>query len=269
MVLNGNTIKSLIADDMLIINGDPENVHASSYDVTLSDTVLVFKKAKKPIELINANAIENMYKEVDIKKGFLFKPGETILACLDEQFNMPDDICGSIRGRTSYNRLGIIINVQHLNPGFMGKINLTICNNSKTTYILTPKLHIAQAVFEKMDYKVPNELLYGNPYNNTYQNDDGHQGSKVYEDYIGKVVRHFKGNYYFIEDVSMDSETKDWVIVYRTLYQRKDSNKWTRSAKMFFEEIDGNRPDNITGQKHRFEIVDDLTIDHTKKKPKK
>ena len=37
-----------------------------------------------------------------------------------------------------------------------------------------------------------------------------------------------------------------------------------RPAKMFFEPIDVNREDNRTRQLHRFEPVDDLTIDYTK-----
>ena len=91
----------------------------------------------------------------------------------------------------------------------------------------------------------------------------------IYSDYIGKVVRHFKGNYYFIEDICMDSETKEYTIIYKNLYNREDSNIWARPAKMFFEEIDENRVDNITKQKHRFELVDDLTIDYTKENNQK
>ena len=45
---------------------------------------------------------------------------------------------------------------------------------------------------------------------------------------IGKVYRHFKGNYYFV-----------------------------RPEKMFLEEIP-ERPDNITGQKKRFVLVDEI-----------
>ena len=106
--------------------------------------------------------------------------------------------------------------------------------------------------------------MYNNEKNHSYQNSDGVQGSKVYTDYIGKVVRHFKGNYYFIENICMNSETKEYMVIYRTLYNHKDSNIWTRPAKMFFEDIDPNRNGNITKQTHRFEIVDDLTIDYTK-----
>lgn len=48
-----------------------------------------------------------MYEQVNISDGYHLKPGECILIPLEDCFNMPDDICGSIRGRTTYNRLGI------------------------------------------------------------------------------------------------------------------------------------------------------------------
>lgn len=40
---------------------------------------------------------------------------------------------------------------------------------------------------------------------------------------IGKVYRHFKGNYYFVEDVALDSETKERVVIYKPIYDRNDS----------------------------------------------
>ena len=75
---------------------------------------------------------------------------------------------------------------------------------------------------------------------------------------IGNVYRHFKGNYYFIMDVALDSETKERVVIYRALYKREDSQIWVRKEKMFLEEIP-ERPDNVTGQKHRFEICEELS----------
>ena len=40
---------------------------------------------------------------------------------------------------------------------------------------------------------------------------------------------------------------------------------WVRREKMFLEEIDTNRKDNITGQKYRFEVVKDLSKDYISK----
>ena len=76
---------------------------------------------------------------------------------------------------------------------------------------------------------------------------------------IGKVYRHFKGNYYFVENVAYHSETQERMVVYKPLYNREDSRTLlVRPEKMFLEEIP-QRPDNITVQKHRFELVEDLS----------
>ena len=81
---------------------------------------------------------------------------------------------------------------------------------------------------------------------------------------IGKIYRHFKGNYYFIQDVALDSETKERIVVYRPIYDRNDSQVWVRREAMFLEKIDETRKDNITGQKYRFELAEDLEKDYTK-----
>lgn len=69
---------------------------------------------------------------------------------------------------------------------------------------------------------------------------------------IGKVYRHFKCNYYFVENVACDSETKERMVVYN---HKEDGKIWVRPEKDFLAEIP-ERPDNITGQKHRFEKID-------------
>lgn len=81
---------------------------------------------------------------------------------------------------------------------------------------------------------------------------------------IGKVYRHFKGNYYFVENIALDSETKERIVIYKPIYDRNDSKIWVRREKMFLEEIDSSRKDNITGQKYRFELAKDIEKDYTK-----
>lgn len=80
---------------------------------------------------------------------------------------------------------------------------------------------------------------------------------------IGKVYRHFKGNYYFVENRALDSESHEWLVIYKPLYDREDSKIWVRPEKMFLEEIP-TRPDNVTGQKHRFEYCEELNKDYLK-----
>ena len=80
---------------------------------------------------------------------------------------------------------------------------------------------------------------------------------------VGRVYRHFKGNYYFVENVGFDSETKERMVIYKPLYERQDNRFiWVRPEKMFLEQIP-ERPDNITGQKTRFELVDKIVKNYT------
>lgn len=81
---------------------------------------------------------------------------------------------------------------------------------------------------------------------------------------VGKIYRHFKGNYYFVEDIALDSETQERMVIYKPLYERSDSKIWVRREKMFLEEIP-ERKDNVTGQKHRFELQKELSKDYIKK----
>jgi len=82
---------------------------------------------------------------------------------------------------------------------------------------------------------------------------------------IGRVYRHFKGNYYFVENIGYSSESQERLVIYKPLYKRDDDiNIWVRPEKMFLEEIDSSRPDNITGQKYRFELAKDICKDFVK-----
>ena len=51
---------------------------------------------------------------------------------------------------------------------------------------------------------------------------------------IGKVYRHFKGNYYFVENIALDSETKERMVVYKPIYDREDSRNLGKTWKNVF-----------------------------------
>ena len=70
---------------------------------------------------------------------------------------------------------------------------------------------------------------------------------------IHGIYKHFKGNYYIIEDIGYDSETEEKLVVYRALYG--DHKLWCRPYDMFLSEVDHEKYPNAT-QKYRFELVD-------------
>ncbi len=65
------------------------------------------------------------------------------------------------------------------------------------------------------------------------------------------IYKHFKGDYYLVEEVAKDSETKEPVVVYRRLYGEGDL--WVRPLDMFLSEVDHEKYPNVK-QKYRFEL---------------
>lgn len=68
---------------------------------------------------------------------------------------------------------------------------------------------------------------------------------------IHGIYKHFKGNYYIVEEVAKDSETLEDMVVYRKLYE--DTTCWVRPLKMFLSEVDQTKYPDIK-QKYRFEL---------------
>lgn len=60
------------------------------------------------------------------------------------------------------------------------------------------------------------------------------------------IYKHFKGNFYIVEDIAYDSETLNKVVIYRALYE--DNKLYVRDYNMFIEEVNRNN------QKYRFEL---------------
>ncbi len=68
---------------------------------------------------------------------------------------------------------------------------------------------------------------------------------------IKGIYRHFKGDYYLVEDIANDSETKEKFVVYRRLYG--DGSLWIRPLDMFLSEVDHQKYPNVK-QKYRFKL---------------
>lgn len=68
---------------------------------------------------------------------------------------------------------------------------------------------------------------------------------------IHGIYKHFKGNYYLVEDIAKDSKTTEEVVIYRKLYD--DGTCWVRPLNDFLSEVDHQKyPD--CKQKYRFEL---------------
>lgn len=70
---------------------------------------------------------------------------------------------------------------------------------------------------------------------------------------IKGIYKHFKGDYYLVEDVAFDSETKEEYVVYRRLYG--DTSLWIRKKEMFLSKVDKEKYPDVE-QEYRFMLMD-------------
>lgn len=50
------------------------------------------------------------------------------------------------------------------------------------------------------------------------------------------IYKHFKGDYYLVEDIAIDSETDRAMVIYRALYG--ENTLYVRDLEMFTSEVD-------------------------------
>ena len=69
----------------------------------------------------------------------------------------------------------------------------------------------------------------------------------------GGIYRHFKGDYYLVENLAKDCETTESVVIYRQLYG--NGELWVRPLSSFMAEVDRAKYPEVK-QIYRFELQD-------------
>lgn len=206
MILSDNSIKSRIDNydkyaevysgrksKPLIEGFNTDNLQSASYDATIENTIRRFRgsnKAKK-IHLDKKDEIDGLFEEVDISNGYDLEPNEYILIRLKELVNMPDDLVGHIRPRTTLTKLGLMLSNQHINPSYSGQLQLGLYNPTPITIKIIPGLKIGQLIFEQIDKEVNKDNLYYRKKDAKYQNETEFTGSRVYDE-VSLLTEMFK-----------------------------------------------------------------------------
>ena len=66
-----------------------------------------------------------------------------------------------------------------------------------------------------------------------------------------RVYKHFKGDYYLVLDIVINSETMEEMVLYQSLYG--DGRKYVRPKDMFLSKVDKKKYPNVS-QVYRFEL---------------
>ena len=78
---------------------------------------------------------------------------------------------------------------------------------------------------------------------------------------IKGIYRHFKGNYYIVDNLAKDCETQEDLVIYRALYGKGEL--WVRKLTDFLSEVDKEKYPNVL-QKYRFEYQKEFAKDYRK-----
>ena len=66
-----------------------------------------------------------------------------------------------------------------------------------------------------------------------------------------RVYKHFKGDYYLVKDIVINSETGEEMVLYQQLYG--DGLCYVRPKEMFLSKVDKEKYPNVL-QEYRFEL---------------
>lgn len=157
-VLNDKQIKGLILSnelEIIPVMDLSKQVGTTSIDVRLGTCFQVFHPNRHGIVDYADNDKQNMANlsqkiNVDIADGITITPGQFLLGHTMEYVKLPNYLCGSLEGRSSFARLGIEIHMTagFIDPGFEGVITLEIYNAGPIAVKLYPGTRIGQLRFE-------------------------------------------------------------------------------------------------------------------------
>ena len=147
MILSDKTIKDL---NLIKENFEEENLQPASYDLTL--------------DLDNQSGVSKSEQD-----GLIcpINPNEDVLLTTKEVVELPKNIAGKLKDKSSFLRAGLRIGQGFVDPGFKGNITLEIKNLGQFQIDLRTIPLIAQVIFDEIDSKAEN------PYNGHYVKQKG------------------------------------------------------------------------------------------------
>lgn len=165
---------------MITIDGSPiktESINGASIDLHLGAGILI-EGIGKLLDLSEGDAPSLIQVDIDEEYGYELKPGQFILGCTQEMFNIPGNIAGHFCLKSSLARafLGQEL-ASWVDPYWHGSVlTLELFNNSKRHPLLLRRgMKVGQMVFFRGAH-VPERVGYG--VRGKYNNDKTVSGSK-------------------------------------------------------------------------------------------
>ncbi len=185
MILPDHEIRKLLREGRILIKPIDEDVQIqpAGVDLRLGNEFRIFKSTSLPY-IDTKKKSENYTDTVKIidDQPFIIHPGEFVLGTVKEYIKIPNDIMGSVDGRSSLGRLGIAIHATSasINPGWEGIFVLEITNIGRAPVAIYPGMRVAKLTLHKLSS--PAEKPYGSDGRWKYQKQEGISQSRIHEE---------------------------------------------------------------------------------------
>jgi dCTP deaminase len=137
--------------EIIIEPFDETAIGPASIDLTLDETVRVFEKNDKIIEITDRTDSNHITKKINLSEGYILKPGELVLGITKEKITLPSNIGGWLNSRSRFARLGLMSHVTapFIQPGVSNKQVLEIYNAGNHPIKLFPNVKICQLILQE------------------------------------------------------------------------------------------------------------------------
>lgn len=158
MILSDRDLKIALKEKRIIIEPPidmEEQLGSCMIDLRLGNRFRVFlRSGVSVIDPRDSSVMDKITNTVDVTEtdGFILHPGEFALGTTQEYIEVPDDLLGSLEGRSSIGRLGVVIHstAANVHPGFRGTITLELANMGQIPVKLYPGMRICSISFEQL-----------------------------------------------------------------------------------------------------------------------
>ncbi|HJJ57423.1 MAG TPA: dCTP deaminase [Methanocorpusculum sp.] len=97
----------------------------------------------------------------------ILKKGEMTLVPTMEFVSLPEDLCATLWGRSSFGRKGVTLGAGYIDPGFRGNLTLCMVNNGQEDIKIVKGMRIVQMLIHPIEGSVESA------YNGHYQDSHG------------------------------------------------------------------------------------------------
>jgi dCTP deaminase len=129
----------------------------AGYDLRLGRKVKIFKNSYgvrvSPKRFKEDGYTEKLFDTYEVKEGepIVIPSRGYILGASVEKIRMPNFLVGTIVGKSTYARAGIIVNTTPAEPGWIGYLTIEISNDNPCEVELYPDEGVAQLRFERLE----------------------------------------------------------------------------------------------------------------------